>query len=160
METNSNNFLSGEYECKVDAKGRMSLPFKLKAKLPKESENKVILNRGFEPCLVLYSVNEWEKVYTKVAALNEFNEEDRVFQRNFGRGNSELELDNLGRIMLPKTLMKHASIESDVIVIGLGNRMEVWSPAVYEQYLIKDQKEFSKLAQNVLGTKGEKDKEK
>jgi len=146
------NILSGEYECKLDPKGRLVLPSKLKANLPEASGNQVVLTRGFEPCLVLYPRVEWKVIYDKVAALNEFNEEYRHFQRNFFRGNTEIELDNVGRFVVPKTMIRYAEIETEVIMVGMGNRIEIWNAEKYEEYLIKDQAQFSKLAQHHLGT--------
>ncbi len=145
-------YFSGEYESTLDAKGRLVLPTKLKASLPAETGDNIVLMRGFEPCLVLYPHSEWKKVFDKVAGLNEFNEEYRNFQRNFLRGNTELELDANGRFIVPKSMMKFASIEKDVILVGIGNRIEVWNPESYEEFLIKDQKEFSQIAQKVLGS--------
>ncbi len=145
------SYFSGEYEATLDAKGRLVLPTKLKSALPSETGGNVVLMRGFEPCLVLYPHSEWKKIFEKVASLNEFNEEYRNFQRNFLRGNTELELDSNGRFIVPKSMMKHASIEKDVILVGIGNRIELWNPESYEAFLIKDQKEFSQIAQKVLG---------
>jgi len=149
------SYFSSEYECKLDAKGRLILPARMKAALPVESGNAIVLTRGFETCLVIYPEFEWRKVFSKVAGLNEFNEEYRNFQRNFFRGNTELELDSNGRFVLPKSMSKYAQIESEVIVVGLGNRIEIWNPDLYDKYLIKDQKEFSKLAEKYLGDKRE-----
>ena len=112
-----------------------------------------MLMRGFEPCLVLYPKAEWKVIYDKVAGLNEFNEEYRHFQRNFFRGNTEIELDGTGRFIVPKTMARFAALEKDAIVVGLGNRVEIWNPDQYEDFLIKDQQNFSQLAQKFLGDK-------
>ena len=143
---------SSEYECRLDVKGRIILPAKIKAQLPQASENVIVITRGFEPCLVVYPQIEWNKISSKVSGLNEFNEEYRNFQRNFFRGNTEAELDNNGRFLIPKTMLKHAQLEKDAIMVGMGNRIEIWNPERYEEYLIKDQKEFSKLAEKFLGS--------
>lgn len=145
------NFLSGEYECKLDPKGRLVLPAKIKANLPEASGNNVVLTRGFEPCLVLYPQVAWKVIYDKVSGLNEFNEEYRNFQRNFFRGNTEIELDSTGRFILPRTMVRYAEIDKEVIMVGLGNRVEIWNPDKYEDFLIKDQQNFSQLAQQFLG---------
>jgi MraZ protein len=142
---------SSEYECRLDAKGRIVLPAKIKAQLPEASGNTIVVTRGFEPCLVVYPQVEWKKVFSKVSGLNEFNEEYRNFQRNFLRGNTEVDLDSNGRFLIPKTMLKYAQIEKEVIVVGMGNRVELWNPSVYEKFLINDQKEFSKLAEKFLG---------
>jgi MraZ protein len=151
------SYFSGEYESKLDAKGRLILPARLKANLPVASGNNIVITRGFESCLVLYPELEWRKVFSKVSGLNEFNEEYRNFQRNFFRGMTEAELDNNGRFLLPKTMLKYAQIESEAILVGMGNRIEIWNADLYDQFLIKDQKEFSRLAEKYLGD--QKDKE-
>ena len=143
-------YLSGEYECKLDAKGRMVLPARIKSTLPDAEVPKVFVKRGFEACLVLYPELEWKKVYSRVAGLSEFNEEQRNFQRNFFSGSAELELDSAGRFLIPKLMLKYADIDKDAIVVGVGNRVEIWNPDKYNQYLIKDQNEFSKQAEKFL----------
>lgn len=142
---------TSEYECTLDAKGRLVLPNKIKSILPVESCNTLVVSRGFEPCLVIYPKSEWAHVFSKVAGLNEFNIEHRTFQRNFLRGNTEVELDKIGRFMLPKTLIDHAKLSKNLIIVGLGNRLELWDSEVYKQFLINDQEEFSLLAQKFLG---------
>ncbi|MFL5729712.1 MAG: division/cell wall cluster transcriptional repressor MraZ [Cytophagaceae bacterium] len=143
---------SSEYECRLDVKGRIILPAKIKAQLPEAPENTIVITRGFEPCLVVYPQVEWNKISSRVSGLNEFNEEYRNFQRNFFRGNTEAELDSNGRFLIPKSMLKHAQLEKDAIIVGMGNRIEIWNPERYEEYLIKDQKEFSKLAEKFLGS--------
>lgn len=143
-------YFSSEYECKLDAKGRMVLPAKIKGNLPEETGNKIAITRGFEPCLVIYPLNEWDKVFEKVSRLSEFHQEYRLIQRNFLRGFTDAELDNNGRFLIPKTMLAYAKIEKNAIVVGLGNRVEVWNPEVYDDYLIKDQVAFSALAQKYL----------
>ena len=143
-------YFSGEYECKVDAKGRIILPAKMKAKLPEANGNEIVISRGFEPCLVVYPLVEWKKIHSKVAGLNEFNAEYRKFQRNFFRGNTEAELDSNGRFLIPKTMVRFASIEKEVICVGVGNRIEIWNPEQYDEFLLADPQEFSDLAQKYL----------
>jgi MraZ protein len=145
------SYFSSEYECKLDVKGRIVLPAKIKANLPEASGNSIVVTRGFEPCLVVYPQLEWKKVFSKVSGLNEFNEEYRNFQRNFFRGNTEVDLDNNGRFLIPKSMLKHAQLDKEAIVIGMGNRIEIWNPELYNNFLISDQKEFSKLAEKYLG---------
>lgn len=144
------NLLSGEYECKLDLKGRLVLPAKVKCNLPEQSGSQLVLVRGFEPCLVLYPRNAWRVIHEKVMALDEFNEEYRQFQRNFFRGLTEVELDTINRFMLPRSMLRYAGIEKEAIIVGLGNRCEIWDPARYDEFLIKDQQRFSKLAQKFL----------
>lgn len=146
-------FFSSEYECTVDAKGRMVLPSKVKNRLPENDNKEIVIIRGLEPCLVIYPTTEWNKISSQVSGLNEFDEESRIIQRNFLRGSAEVELDNMGRFLIPKSMLKHSGIEKNVILVGLGNRLEMWNPDTYENYLIKDKAQFSKLLQKHLGSK-------
>lgn len=146
----SMSLFTGEYECKLDAKGRMVLPAKVKSRLPESSGNQLILMRGMEPCLVLYTVVEYKKTYSRLASLNEFNQEYRLLQRNFFRRVAEIELDNAGRLLVPKTMMKYAGLEKEAILVGMGSRLEIWNPEKYEDYLIEDNEKFAELAQKHL----------
>ena len=142
--------LTGEYDCKLDPKGRLVLPAKVKAALPDAYANQLVLGRGLEPCLVLYPRSAWDVIQARVMALDEFNEEYRQFQRNFFRGMTEVELDSINRFMLPRSMLRYAGVEKEAIIVGLGNRCEIWDPARYDEFLIKDQQSFSKLAQKFL----------
>jgi MraZ protein len=126
------------------------LPAKIKNALPEGSGDEIVVRRGFEPCLVLYPMLEYKKIFSKIAGLNEFNAEYRNLQRNFFRGNAIVELDSAGRILIPKNMMAFAGLEREAIVVGMGNRVEIWDASKYDDYLIKDQKEFSELAEKHL----------
>lgn len=141
---------SGEFDCKLDAKGRLVLPARLKSNLPDESGSEVTLIRGMDPCIELYSMVEYNKIYSKFAGLNQFNEESRKLQRSFFRGVSQVELDNNGRLLVPKMMMNYAQLEKDAVLVGMGNKIEIWNPAVYDRFLI-DPEEYSKLAEKHLG---------
>lgn len=143
-------FFTSEYECKLDVKGRLVLPAKIKAGLPDVSGNELAIRRGFEPCLILYPMVEFKKLYSKISGLNEFSPENRMLQRNFFRTSSTVELDNNGRFLIPKAMLQYANLEKDVIVVGMGNKVELWNPELYEKYLINDPEEFSDLAQKFL----------
>lgn len=144
------SLITGEFECKLDAKGRLVLPAKIKARLPETSGNQVVLMQGMEPCIVLYSVVEYRKTYARLAALNEFNQEYRKLQRNFFRRVAEVDLDGAGRLLVPKPLLKYANLEKEVVLVGVGNRVEIWSADNYKDYLMDDNDEFSDLAQKHL----------
>jgi len=146
------SFFTSEYECKLDAKGRLVLPSKIKGNLPEASGNELVLRRGFEPCLILYPMVEFKKIYSKISGLNEFNEEYRKLQRNFFRGNATVELDGTGRFLIPKLMINYAQLEKEAVVVGMGNRIEIWNPEQYNKYLINDPGEFSALAEKYLDT--------
>ena len=143
-------FFTSEYDCKLDVKGRLALPSKVRAALPDNASEELVLRRGFEPCLVLYPMIEYKKIYSKIKGLSEFSEEYRRFQRTFFRGNVDVELDGAGRINIPKKMMEYAGLEKEVVLVGLGNRIEIWNPDQYEEYLIQDANEYSKMAEKFL----------
>ena len=142
-------FFTSEYESKLDAKGRLVLPSRIKAQLP-EGSNELVIRRGFEQCLIIYPMVEFKKVFSKISALNEFNEEYRKLQRNFFSGTATVELDNLGRFVIPKNMLAYANLDKDVILVGTGNKVEVWNPSIYEKFIIQDPSELSKLAEKYL----------
>ena len=106
----------GEFECKVDPKGRIMLPAGLKKQLSPAAEGRFVINRGFEKCLVLYPLNEWQTISAEVNKLNLYNKKNRDFARYFFRGASELMLDGTNRLLLPKALTEYAAIDKDLIL--------------------------------------------
>jgi MraZ protein len=142
-------FFTSEYESKLDSKGRLVLPSRIKGQLP-EGSNELVVRRGFEQCLIIYPMVEFKKVFSKISALNEFNEEYRKLQRNFFAGTATVELDNTGRFVIPKNMLAYAQLDKDVILVGTGNKVEVWNPTIYEKFIIQDPGELSKLAEKYL----------
>ncbi len=147
-------FFTSEYTGKLDAKGRLVLPARMKANLPVTSANELFMREGFEPCLELYPLLEYKKIYSKIVGLNEFNAENRKLQRNFFRGSIAVELDSAGRLLIPKTMLVYAGLDKEIVVVGMGNRMEIWNPKEYDKYLIKDPQELSDLAEKHLTDNG------
>jgi MraZ protein len=143
-------FFTSEYETKLDSKGRLVLPARVKAQLPESGGNELVLRRGFEQCLILYPMVEFKKVFSKISGLSEFNEEYRKLQRNFFSGTATVEMDNTGRFLIPKNMLAYAQLDKDVILVGMGNKVEVWNPSLYEKHLIQDPSELSKLAEKYL----------
>ena len=119
------NFI-GEFECKIDAKGRLMLPSGLRKQLDPAAQERFVLNRGFEKCLVLYPKNEWEGISSEVNKLNQYVKKNREFIRYFYRGATELGIDNIGRMLFPKQLLAYAGVEKEVLLFAYSNRIEVW----------------------------------
>jgi MraZ protein len=142
-------FFTSQYENKLDAKGRITLPSRIKSQLP-EGDQEIVVRRGFEQCLILYPMVEFKKVFSKISGLSEFNEEYRKLQRNFLSGVVTLELDGTGRFLLPKNMLTYAQIDKDALLVGLGSKVEIWNPAIYEKHQINDPSELSKLAEKHL----------
>jgi MraZ protein len=143
-------FFTSEYECKLDTKGRLALPAKVKSNLPEVSTNELVIRKGFEPHLIVYPMVEYKIIHEQIASLSEFNAEQRKLKRNFFRSISHVEMDNAGRILFPKNMLAHAGIENEAIVIGMGNYIEIWNPKVFEDHSLSDGDEYSALAQKYL----------
>ena len=143
-------FFTGEHECKLDAKGRLVLPSRLKSVLPEASKKSIIVRKGFESNLIIYPITEFQNIYTRISSLNEFSSEQRKLKRNLFSGISQVDFDSNGRFLIPKNMISHCEIERDVILIGVGNIIQLWDPRKYKNNLIKDSKEFSTLAQKYL----------
>ncbi len=147
------SFFTSEFECKIDAKGRLVLPARIKVNLPDApgaSSNELVLRMGFEPNLILYPMGEFKKIQSKISSLNEFLPENRALKRNFFRSIAQIEMDSAGRILIPKAFMKFASLDREAMVVGVGSSIEIWDPGVYQKHLINDPQEYSELAQKLL----------
>jgi len=145
--------LLGEFECRLDPKGRLMIPAGLRRQLPAELGDKLVINRGFEKCLMLYPYPDWQKESEKVNKLNVYNKKNREFIRYFYRGATELMLDSTSRILLPKPLLDYAGIEKDLVLSAFGSRIEVWSKKGYDEMLLSEPEDFSDLAEQVMGDK-------
>ncbi len=146
--------LLGEYELRLDAKGRLSLPSGLRKQLAGEVEKGFVINRDvFKPCLVLYPMVEWEQTQSMMRRLNRFVEKNLEFIRRFMNGATQLELDASGRLLLPKSLMDHASIGKDIVMIGMVDRIEVWAKERHSK-MLRESVDLTALAEDVMGSLG------
>ncbi|POY36712.1 division/cell wall cluster transcriptional repressor MraZ [Solitalea longa] len=143
----------GEYDCKVDPKGRIMLPAGLKKQLPEEASDKFVINRGFEKCLVLYPFNVWQNISAEVNKLNLYNQKNRNFARYFFRGATELTLDTNNRLLLPKSLLDYAGINGELVLFPYSDRIEIWSKEAYDNLLNEEPEDFALLAEEVMGGK-------
>lgn len=143
--------LIGEYDCKVDAKGRFMFPIDLRKQLESLFEKGFVINRNLhQKCLVLYPIHEWEKLNKKLSKLNRLIKTNDVFVRKFTGGATNVEADNSGRLLLPKSLIDYSDIKSDLKVLGSNNVIELWDKKLYEEFL-NQEIDIEKLAENVLG---------
>lgn len=140
----------GEFEIRLDAKGRLALPAGVIRQLP-TAGGKVVINRGFEPCLVLYPGVEWDRQVAELSRLNPYVRENREFVRYFLRGASPAEPDSANRILIPRALLDYAGIDKDVVMMGNLSNLELWSPDRYKAQLDREPEDFSALAEKVMG---------
>lgn len=141
----------GEFECKIDVKGRLKFPSMLKRQLLPGAQGRFVVNRGFENCLVLYPFNEWEVISAEINKLNLYVKKNRDFIRYFYRGATELELDSNDRILLPKSLLEYATVDKDLVLFAYSNRIEIWNKKAYKGLLDDEPKDFADLAEDVMG---------
>jgi MraZ protein len=143
--------LIGEFECRVDDKSRVILPSGLKKQISQEAQERFVINRGFEGCLVLYPMNVWKETTAKIDKLNLFVRDNRKFVRFFYNGATELALDSQSRLLLPKSLLEFAGIEKEIILFAYSDRIEVWNKSTYQQMLSGEPEDFAQLAEKVMG---------
>ena len=142
----------GTYECKVDAKGRVLLPAPLKKQLASSLQNGFVLKRSvFQPCLELYPMEEWDLMMKKINKLNRFVKKNNDFIRRFTAGVKVVEIDALGRLLVPKDLVNFASIAKDVVFSSAVNIVEIWDKDLYEKSIDGQDIDFADLAEDVMG---------
>ncbi|MFQ5336005.1 MAG: division/cell wall cluster transcriptional repressor MraZ [Flavobacteriales bacterium] len=141
----------GEYHCKLDNKGRFMMPAGLRKQLDPSAHDQFVINRGYEGCLTLYPMNEWTSISDKLSNLNLFIAANRKFYRQFHNGAKQVGLDNNGRILIPKPLMKFAEIKKDIVLFAYADRVEVWDLAKYEAYMEETRSDVESLAEEVMG---------
>jgi len=124
----------GDFQCKVDAKGRISFPSALKKQMDASSDGRFVLKKDlFEACLVLYPIEEWERKSEQLRRkLNPYNKKHNQFLRNFFKGSAEVMLDGNGRLLLSRRLMEQVDIAQEVVLAGQYDKIEVWAADQYE----------------------------
>ena len=145
--------LLGEFDCKLDAKGRLMVPSSLKKQLPNVEKEGLIINRGFEKHLVIYPKKVWEGIVAELSKLNPYEKKTREFIRFFTRGATELNVDQTGRVLLPKSLLEFAGINGEVVLACQFDKIEVWSKTAYDNLLDNEPENFANLAEEVMGGK-------
>jgi len=119
----------GEYLHNIDTKGRLTLPAKFRAELAKG----VVVTRGFDGCLVVYPVDEWDKLAQKLNGLPLTQKDARTLTRLIYSGASDCVPDKQGRILLPTYLREFAGVDGETMIIGLYARLEIWNPERWQQ---------------------------
>ena len=146
------NTIVGTYECKVDAKGRLMIPAPLKKQLTSSLQNGFVLKRSvFQPCLELYPMEEWNLMMQKINKLNRFVKKNNDFIRRFTAGVKMVEIDALGRLLVPKDLVAFSSISKDVVFSSAVNIVEIWDKDLYEKSISGEDMDFADLAEEVMG---------
>ena len=135
----------GEYTYSIDDKKRLAIPGKFRQTLGK----KAIITRGLDNCLFLYPAREWEKLAKKLSQLPLAQADARGFARIMLAGAMEVNLDRLGRILIPDYLKKYASLQKKIVIAGLYNRIEIWDEKNWDLYKQKIEKEAGDIAERL-----------
>lgn len=152
------NTIIGTYECKVDAKGRLLLPSPLKKQLTASLQEGFVLKRSvFDACLELWPMAEWNLMMLKINKLNRFNKKNNDFIRKFMAGVKVIEIDDLGRLLIPKDLVSFSKIAKDVVLSSKVNIVEIWDKDLYEKSIGDDDIDFADLAEEVMGNLNDDD---
>lgn len=135
----------GEFHHSIDEKGRIIIPSKLREGL---KEN-FIITRGLDGCLFIYPKEEWDNVINKYKELPD-TKEKRQFMRIFLSGASVCEYDKMGRINVPKPLIEYAKLEKDCIIIGVDERLELWSKDIWDNFINSNEEAMSNIADKLF----------
>lgn len=137
--------LIGEYEHKMDAKKRLPIPARIREQLG----SRVVVTRGLEGCLFIYPTSTWNEVAERLSHAPQGQSASRGFTRLLLSGASEMDLDALGRILIPENLKSYAELGKNVMVVGVGNRLEIWSKERWEHYKGRMEKEVGDMAEKL-----------
>jgi MraZ protein len=140
----------GQYIYSVDAKGRISIPAKLRKHVSPESNDTFIMTQGTDKCIDVYPLDQWNLLESKLSKLNLFNPEHAIFSRMLLQNAFDDTLDSQSRILIPQNLLTHAGITKDVLILGVSTKIELWNPSVYENYLNNYEESFEQIASKVI----------
>lgn len=136
----------GEYHHNIDDKARIVLPSKFREELG----DAFVVTRGLEGCLFVYSKEEWINIVSKLRELPFTKKDARAFLRFFLSGAVECQTDKQGRVALPTPLVNYANIKKECVVIGVNDRLEIWSEDAFNDYFNQNIDNISDLAEDLF----------
>ena len=140
----------GRYSYSVDEKGRVALPAKLRINLAMSVKGNFVVTRGFERCLYVYPLDEWNKLEQFVRSLSFLDAQHRFYARTLFERANDSKIDHQSRITLPPDLIKFANIDNEVLILGVLDRIEIWNPSVYEEYQKNHPDTYETVAEQVF----------
>ena len=140
--------LMGEYRNSLDAKGRIVIPSKFREELG----NRIILTRGLDGSLFIYSEDAWNKLTEKLQTLSFTQKESRNFIRFLLSGANTLEFDKQGRIIIPSYLKEYANFTKEVVLVGVLNRVELWSNTAWDKFMTDNFDDLSSISSDLFGS--------
>ncbi len=140
----------GQFTYSIDSKGRISIPAKLRKHVSPEANETFVMTKGTAACIDIYPLDEWQQIEQRLLKLNPFNPDDAKFIRMFSQFASEDTMDSQSRILIPHSLIEYARIEKEVLILGALKKIEVWNPAVYEDYINQSTETYEQIAAKVM----------
>ena len=138
--------LMGEYHNNLDVKGRIVIPFKFREELG----DKIVLTRGLDGSLFIYSLTTWSSLTEKLTTLSFTEKDSRNFIRFLLSGAVTLEFDKQGRIVIPNYLKDYAALEKEVVIVGVLNRVEIWSLSNWNNFMSENFLSLSSISSNLF----------
>lgn len=135
----------GEFSHNIDKKGRMIIP----AKFREELGEMIIITRGLDGCLSVYTTKQWELIYEQLQKLPSTKKDARMFVRMMTSKATECEFDSQGRVLIPAPLVKLAGLEKECVIVGAGNHLEIWSKENWEPVEDEANESFEEIAESL-----------
>ncbi len=140
----------GSYKFTLDHKGRVNIPAKLRRATAGSSYDTFVITRGLEECLFVFALDQWEKIEEKLQGLSFTQAAHRLFIRILLSNACDSILDRQGRITIPQSLLSLAKINKEVLIIGALQRIEIWNPEIFENYLKQADQTYEQVAEKIL----------
>ena len=140
MKNKLNISFTGEYNNSLDQKNRINIPARLRKALDPVNDKTFVLTKGFDPCLMLYPLEDWSQVESQLIKLGSIKGKYRSFVRSITRYAIAVQYDSQGRIQISDKLLSYSSIKKDAVVIGMINKIEIWDPSILETQDKNDKK--------------------
>lgn len=147
MEKSGDFMFMGEYHYAIDEKGRLTIPSKVRFDLGEQ----FIITRGFDNCLFLYPMNEWNQILEKYKTLPN-TQNVRNFMRFFLSGATICELDKQGRVNISTSLIHYANLKKDCVIIGVNDRLEIWNDENWNEFMKNNENNFSEIADELFSS--------
>jgi len=140
----------GQFTYSVDAKGRVSIPARLRKHVSPEANDTFVMTQGTGKCIDIYPLDQWLVFEKKLEELNPFDPRKAKFIRMILQHAAEDTMDSQSRILIPQKLLEYAQIEKEVIILGALKKIEVWNPKEFEEYLKDGPETYEEIAAQVM----------
>jgi len=139
----------GQFRYTIDSKGRINIPAKFRKAISPEANETFVITRGMENCIYVFPLDEWNKTEEKLRRLSTNRKDIRLFIRMTTSYASESQFDKQGRIAIPQYLIDLVKIKREILIIGTLDKLEIWNPELYEEYLKSSEQSYENLAEKI-----------